>query len=115
MSISRNEGERVGVTAGDCARLWSTLTTEYIPGLRIEVRILEAPSGQVFLSVEVVDDSVHSIDGAPCVNIWASREFINPLYLISRDQLFDLLIVAYRKIEEYFSIGTPSAPTLRRK
>lgn len=115
MSSFRNEGERIGVTAADCARLWSTLTTEYIPGLRIELRILESASGQVYLSVEVVDDSVESLDGSPLVNIWASREYLNPLYLISRDQLFDLLIVAYRVIDQYFSTGTPAAPVRRAK
>jgi hypothetical protein len=115
MSVTRNEGERIGVTASDCARLWSTLTTEYIPGLRIEVRILESATGQVYLSVEVVDDSLESLNGSPLVNIWASREYVNPLYLISRDQLFDLLIVAYRTLDGYFTNGTPSAPTRRPK
>lgn len=102
-------------TTADCARLWSTLTTEYITQLRIEVRIVVDPNGETWLSVEVIDDSLASIDGAACVNVWASREFRNGLYLISVSQLFDLLIDAYRKIDAFFSLGAPSAPTLRRK
>lgn len=103
------------VTAGDCARLWSTLTTEYIQHLRIEVRILEDREGGAHLSVEVVDDSYETLNGSPLVNIWASKEYHNPLYLISRDQLFDLLIIAYRAVEAFFANGTPSAPARRPK
>lgn len=104
-----------GATADDCARLWSTLTTEYISNLRIEVRILQDRSAITYISIEVVDDSLETLNGSPMVNVWASREFVNPLYLISRDQLFGLLIDAYRAIEGYFRNGTPSAPTRRAK
>lgn len=102
-------------TAADCARLWATLTTDYIPALRLEIRMVTNPAGDSFLSIEVVDDSVISIDGHPCVNIWSSKEFRNGLYLISVNQLFDLLIHAYRAIELFFSTGSANAPTLRRK
>lgn len=115
MSTSRNGTIPTGATAADCARLWSTLTTEYIPALRLEIRMVTTPNDQSYLSVEVVDDSLVTIDGAECVNIWASREFRNGLYLISVGQLFDLLIEAHRLIDGFFRLGTPSAPTLRRK
>jgi len=115
MSTSNGARVPVGATADDCARLWSTLTTEYISNLRIEVRILQDRSAVTYISIEVVDDSLETLNGSPLVNIWASREFVNPLYLISRDQLFGLLIDAHRVIEEYFRIGTPSAPTRRAK
>jgi hypothetical protein len=115
MSISKEEKVRIGVTASDCARLWSTLTTDYIPALRLELRMVTNPNGDSYLSVEVVDDSLVTLDGAECVNVWASREYRNALYLISIAQLFDLLIEAYHRIDGFFSLGTPSAPTLRRK
>lgn len=110
------KGEWQGTaTADDCARLWTTLTTEYIPALRLEIRMVTDPAGASWLSIEVVDDSLVTIDGGECVNLWASAEYRNGLYLISVAQLFDLLIKAYRKIDGFFSYGTPSAPTLRRK
>lgn len=115
MSISQNGEARTGATAADCGRLWSTLTTEYIQHLRLEIRMITTPNDQTYLSIEVVDDSLVTLDGAECVNIWASREFRNGLYLISVGQLFDLLIEAHRKIDGFFRLGTPSAPTLRRK
>lgn len=77
--------------------------------------MVTAPDGVSYLVVEVVDDSCISIDGEACVNLWASKEFRNGLYLISVNQLFDLLIKAYRAIEAYFSFGSTNAPTLRRK
>jgi len=108
-SIPRN------ATADDCARLWSTLTLEFIPQLRIQLRPLQGPDGNVYLEVAVVDDSLESLDGSPLENVWASKEFVNPLHLISMGQLFDLLIMAYRQIDGFFENGTPSAPTRRRK
>lgn len=115
MSTTERTKIPTNATAADCARLWSTLTTEYIPRLRLEVRMVTDPGGDSWLSVEVVDDSLVTIDGAECVNLWACREFRNGLYLISVSQLFDLLIEAYRRIDGFFSYGTPHAPTLRRK
>jgi hypothetical protein len=115
MSTSRNGSVPKGATAADCARLWTTLTTEYIPKLRLEIRMVTNDLGENWLSLEVVDDSLVTIDGGECVNIWASKEFRSELYLISVGQLFDLLITAYRKIDGFFSDGTPHAPTLRRK
>lgn len=113
MSTSNGARIPVGATADDCARLWSTLTTEYITSLRIEVRIMQNQVGVTYIGIEVVDDSLEHLNGSPLVNVWASREYVNPLYLISRDQLFGLLIDAYRMIEDYFRSGTPSAPTRR--
>jgi hypothetical protein len=103
----------VNATLGDCARLWHTLTTEYIPGLRIEWRILENANGVAILSVEVVDDSLESLDGRPLVNVWSKMHFQSGLYLISYRQLFDLLITAYHHIDAFFKNGTPSAPARR--
>lgn len=105
----------VNATLADCARLWSTLTTEYIPHLRIEWRILENPNGVVVLKVEVVDDSLESLDGWPLVNVWSSKQFQSGLHLISYGQLFDLLITAYHHIDAFFRNGSPSAPARRRR
>ena len=115
MSTSTKRDLPKSATADDCARLWSTLTTDYIPRLRLEIRMVTNSSGDTYLSVEVVDDSLVTVDGHECVNVWASKQFANGLYLISVGQLFDLLIQAYRQIDGFFSVGTPHAPTLRAK
>jgi hypothetical protein len=115
MSISNPGRVATGATADDCARLWSTLTTEYTPDLRVEIRPLQRENGSGYLVVEVCNDSAIVSCGSQLVNVWASREFSNQLYLISVGQLFDLLIVAYRKIDDYFSSGYPSAPTRRTR
>jgi hypothetical protein len=115
MSTTTDRDLPRSATAADCVRLWTYLTTDYIPRLRLEVRMVTNSSGDSWMSVEVVDDSLVREDGAEMINIWASREFRNPLYLISVGQLFDLLIEAHKQINLFFSVGTPHAPTLRRK
>ena len=115
MSTSNLREMPVNATLADCARLWNTLKTEYIPGLRIEWRISPGLDQAPFLSVEVVSDSAVDDAGAELVNVWAYKEFRSGLYLISYGQLFDLLIASHRKIDAYFRNGQPSAPTLRRK
>lgn len=115
MSTFKNGEVPTTATAADCARLWQTLTHDYIPGLRLEIRLITNEKHENWLSLEVIDDSYATLDGAACVNVWASKEFRSGLYLISVNQLFDLLIMAYRQIDGFFSVGTPSAPTLRRK
>jgi len=115
MSTSKHIDGGRSATAADCARLWNTLRSEYIPGLRIEAGIVAAPDGLTYLTMEVVDDSAVTDGGHEWVNVWAYRPYANQLYLISIGQLFDLLIEAHGRIEQYFSIGSPAAPTLRRK
>lgn len=115
MSTSKISQPGTGAGIGECGRLWATLTTEYIPNLRVEMRIHHDPAGGTYLLYEVVDDSAIEWEGDPLVNVWATKEFHNQLYLISISQLFDLLISAYRKIDAYFSIGATEAPTLRRR
>jgi len=115
MSTTTRGKVPTGATAADCARLWITLTQEYIPALRLEIRMVTDSQGNGWLSVEVVDDSVVAIEGQGMVNVWAAREFRSELYLISVDQLFQLLIVAHKQIDQYFRLGTPHAPALRPK
>jgi len=114
MSTSIRHQLGTNATSADCARLWSTLTTEYISKLRIEVGLDEGVSGQASLLVEVVDSSLIVSDGELMVNVWASRIYYNPLYLISSGQLFDLLITAYRNIDDYFTYGENYSPNRRK-
>jgi len=100
-------------TADDCARLWLTLTGEYIPGLRIELRML-SPVGNISgIQLELVDDCAMHPDGSRLVHVWSSRQFFNHLNLISSGSLFDLLISGYRAIDDYFTYGESYAPATR--
>lgn len=104
-----------GATAADCARLWLTLTSEYIPGLQLLITPVREDDDHACIVLEVVDDSAVTVDGSLLVNVWARKEFRNKLYLISNDQLFDLLITSYRAIERYFELGEAAAPARRGK
>jgi len=101
-------------TSADVARLWRTLTTEYIQDLRVELALQVADDDQLVIRLQLVSAGLDPKDGSLCKNIWASRQFASQLHLISSGSLFDLLIVGYRQIDDYFHYGEPCAP-LRRK
>jgi hypothetical protein len=115
MSGSRQVGTERGASAADCARLWQTLTSELITELRFEInpRLKDDQTG--YIEVAVVSDSLIPVDGAVSEYVWASKEFHNPLHLISCGQLFDLLIVAYRTIDRFFEVGDAAAPPRRKR
>jgi len=115
MSTSPVGKTGTNATYGDVARLWITLTHEFIPGLQLLITPRSNSEGEAWLQVEVVDSSAISVGGTEQYNIWASKEFHNTLYLISVGQLFDLLIVAYRTIDQYFREGERFAPPRRDK
>lgn len=97
-------------TLDDCDRLWTTLTIEYIPGLRVELTPDRLKDGRPVCRLELVDYSdVHTLPDGPR-SVWAVREFQNPLYLISHTQLFDLLISGFKVIDEYFRTGKDNRP-----
>lgn len=104
-----------GPNMGDCLRLWHTLTTEYIPDLRLELRPIETPDKRVAIHLQIVDSSFHQEDSNEVVNIWATKLFQNELYLISVAQLFDLLIVAYRSIDGFFTLGEALRPKREKR
>lgn len=97
-------------TLADINRLWDTLTTEYIPGLKIEIKPMRSKEGFDFVLVELVDYAMGSEFDMPTRSVWARKEFRSPLYLISHTQLFDLLISGYRTIDELFSTGKDNRP-----
>jgi len=104
-----------GPNMGDCLRLWRTLTEEYIPGLRLELRPVETPDHQVCIHLQIVDSSYHQEGSDEVVNLWATKLFRNELYLISVAQLFDLLIVAYRAIDGFFTLGEALRPPREKR
>jgi len=109
------ESVRTGqnATLADCQRLWSTLTNEYIPGLRVQLTIILTDDGSPALQLELVDGPLISVDGSRRENVWAKRVFFNKLHLISIGPLFDLLISGYRAIDDFFTYGESYAPARR--
>lgn len=104
-----------GPGSGDCFRLFRTIQREYIPGAWVQVSWYEIGKSQHGMKVELLDESLHQVDGLPAVNVWAAKTFGNQLHLISESQLYDLLIVGYRAIERFFEQGEAAAPARRQK
>lgn len=106
---------KMSASAADCARLWATLTSEYIPGLRIDFKILAADDDVTGFQLELVDDGPAAADGVFYENVWASKTAFNQLHLITAYILFDLLITGYRNIDDFFRYGESNAPVRRAK
>lgn len=98
-------------TIDDCVRIWSHLTSDYIPALKLEVSIIDGPIKQAGIRVMVCDYSTVEVNGDSGRSVWAYRDFFSPLYLISISQLFDLLISAHAVIFEFFTTGTDRRPS----
>jgi len=105
---------RLNATTDDCGRLWLTLTDEYIPRLQILLKFKQDPEFGTVLVVEVVDDGPEGPDGVLHQNVWASATYFNQLHLISSSRLFDLLIEAHRRIDDFFTHGERFAPARRK-
>lgn len=112
MSGSKFKLNGSSATLDDCARLWSTLTGEYIPGLKVELSLVQDETGDQCVQVELVDYAHSTGDVDLQRSVWSRKRFFSPLYLISHTQLFDLLIQGYRVIAEYFATGKDNRPAL---
>lgn len=110
MSITPVEIRRGNATLGDCVRLWITLTVDYIPGLRIEMTPQPALDGGQEILVELVDYARLAEHAPDHRSVWSTRRFASPLYLMSYNQLFDLLIAGHKVIDEYFRTGVDKRP-----
>ena len=114
MSTSNRLAPATNATLDDCVRLWITLTTEYIPGLRVELIPELSPFNTNLVRLELVDYAT-LVEGQELHrSLWATKQFVSPLYLISYSQLFDLLISGYRVIEEFFRTGKDNRPRPQR-
>jgi len=101
-------------TTDDCGRLWRTMTHEYIPGLCIRIVIIEDDRVGTAIRMECYDHGPKAADGSYYDNIWAAATYFNELHLISSSRLFDLLIIAYRRIDDFFAYGESNAPERRQ-
>jgi hypothetical protein len=114
MSGSNLPLPRTNATTDDCGRLWSTLTDEYIPRLQILLKFEQDTEFGTVLRMEIVDDGPEGPDGAMHQNVWASATYFNQLHLITSSRLFDLLIVAHKRIDDFFTHGERFAPDRRQ-
>lgn len=104
-----------GPTQDDCGRLILHLRDQYIPSLRLEVGFYQIGKAGWGLKMEILDDCVAGVDGKEVVNVWATATIGQRIMHISTNQLYDLLMTAYRQIDRYFELGEAFAPARRVK
>lgn len=95
----------------DCVKLMNHLQDDYIDGLRVEMIPAYDRAGQAYIRVEVCDYATIAEGQQPHRSLWATRSFYSEIYLISHDQLFELLISAHKVIEKFFSTGVDNRPS----
>lgn len=88
-----------GPALGDVARLWTHLTTEWVTDLEIRTEPGFNNDGTPFVKIRVCSTRLAESRGGAYLHTWAIRQFSGVDYKGSYNQLYDLLIVAYRKIE----------------
>lgn len=101
MSVSRgrNASGSSGPTIEDCNRLWTTIIKEYITDAEITLTLQVYPLGSKRPNLCVCSPGFHPETGAPYMHTWATTELRASSLAFTYSQLYDLLIVAYRKIE----------------
>jgi len=104
-----------GPTQDDCGRLMAHLREDYIPGLRVEVDFYKIGQAGWGLKISTLDDSLAGVDGQQLVNVWSEKTLFQRSLYIRTQELYDLLMTAYRAIDRYFAEGEAFAPARRAK
>jgi hypothetical protein len=103
-----------GPAQTDILRLWTYIKAEYVPDAIIRLTPMQDAEKRPMLLLELVSPGAGGSPAEQWEDVWASKSFANPLHLISTNQLFDLLIVGQRLMDQFFSYGEQYAPTRRR-
>ena len=106
-SHRHNGSASTGPNVDDCNRLWSTLKQEFITDLeiRLELQIYPNPSDRPWITIR--SPGFDSETGQQRWHIWARKELSNHAVGFTYQQLYDLLIVAYKRIEGHLSGQEP--------
>jgi hypothetical protein len=104
-----------GPLPDDCGRLVAHLRNEYMPDLRIEVNFYNLGAAVWSMKMEVLNDSLVTLNGEETVNVWAVKTFGIRINSISTNDLYDLLMTAYRSVDRFMRDGEAFAPARRVK
>lgn len=115
MSLTKANLPTEGPTQDDCGRLMSTLRSEYIPALRIEVDFYQVGAVGWGVKLELLDDAAFTANGEEAVNVWSAKTLFQRSLYIRTQELYDLLIIGHRVIDKYFEEGEAFAPARRVK
>ena len=104
-------GERnqdyVGPELEDCNKCWHTILNELVSDAKLEIWLqpMLEPSHRAMLVV--VSPGVGPAVGQVRQIVWATKELQAGFQAITYRQLYDLLIVAYRRMEGHLSGQNP--------
>ena len=105
----RDGHDYLGPTLEDCNKCWWTITHELVTDaqLRLEPQPMKEPKHRARLVVW--SPGLDPETGGPREHVWATKELQDSFEAITYRQLYDLLIVAYRKMEAHLSGQTQAA------
>lgn len=96
-----------GPTIEDCDKLWTTINKELITDCEIQLILRILPLGQVRPHIVVRSPGLDAETGGSMWHVWATKELQASGVAFSYEQLYDLLIMAYRKIDAHLNGQVP--------
>lgn len=90
-----------GPTLEDCQRCWDTIRTELVTDAAIMVEFQTAKEPEFLARLVLWSPGLDPETGGPRDHVWATKELQAGFEAITYRQLYDLLIVGYRRIEAH--------------
>lgn len=91
----------------DCIRLWTTIVTEYITDMEVQLQLPLERNRSFRPRLITVSPGLDPETGGVRWRTWATKDLQAGYEAITYRQLYDLLIVTYREVESFLGGQTP--------
>lgn len=90
-----------GPTLEDCNKCWSTIVGELVTDAEVRIEFTASKNPSFITRVVVWSPGLDPETGGPREHTWATKELQAGFEAITYRQLYDLLIVAYRRMDAH--------------
>lgn len=104
----RDGRDYLGPELEDCNKCWWTITHELVTDAQVRIEFQPMREPQHLARVVVWSPGLDPETGGPREHVWATKELQAGFQAITYRQLYDLLIVAYRRMEAHLSGQIPA-------
>lgn len=98
----------MGPELEDCNKVWATIIGELVTDAQVRMVFMPKRDPSFRTAVVVWSPGLDPETGGPRDHIWATKELQASYQAITYRQLYDLLIVAYRKMEAHLGGQIPA-------
>jgi len=104
---ARDRLSYTGPTLEDCEKCWHTIISELVTDASVRIEFVGARNPQHITRLVVWSPGLDPETGGPRDHIWATKELQAGFEAITYRQLYDCLIVAYRRMEAHLGGQIP--------